>query len=138
VFIFLALIVAIALSLLIQFIRRACILEDLGVNAAFRRGLALVKQRLGDVIVMGLLMFGLGLGYAVLMIPLVILILLASLVVAGLPALLVAGIASLLLEGNAPWIVAAVVGGAIFLPLMLIAFGVIAAGSRCSSPACGR
>lgn len=112
--IFAAIAVGIMLSLLLQFFRRAVVLENLGVMAGMRRGLQLVRQRLGDVIVMGLILFGLGLAWVIVMIPLVIVLLIAALVLGGLPALLVGVIVSLFTEGPLPWIIAAIVGAPIF------------------------
>ncbi len=113
--IFAAIAVSIVLSLLLQFFRRAVVLENLGVMEGMRRGLQLVRQRLGDVIVMGLILFGLGLAWVIVTIPLVIVLLIAALVLGGLPALLVGMIVSLFAEGPMPWIIAAVVGSPIFL-----------------------
>lgn len=113
--IFAGIAVGIVLSLLLQFFRRAVVLENLGVMEGMRRGLQLVRQRLGDVIVMGLILFGLGLAWVIVMIPLVLVLLIAALVLGGLPALLVGMIVSLFTEGPMPWIAAAVVGAPIFL-----------------------
>ncbi len=118
--IFAFVIFAIALSLLMQFVRRACVLENLGITDAFRRGYTLVRQRVGDILVMGILMFGLGLAWIILMIPVFITLTLAGVVVAGLPALLVGAIASLFTEGFVPWIIATVVG----LPLFILVLAV--------------
>ncbi|MBI3243876.1 MAG: hypothetical protein HYZ49_16455 [Chloroflexi bacterium] len=112
--IFAGIAVSIVLSLLLQFFRRAVVLENLGVMAGMRRGLQLVRQRLGDVIVMGLILFGLGLAWVIVTIPLVIVLLIAAVVLGGLPALLVGMIVSLFTEGPTPWIVAAIVGAPIF------------------------
>lgn len=112
--IFAAIAVSIVLSLLLQFFRRAVVLENLGVMEGMRRGLQLVRQRLGDVIVMGLILFGLGLAWVIVMIPLVLVLLIAAVVLGGLPALLVGVIVSLFAEGPLPWIVAAIVGAPIF------------------------
>jgi hypothetical protein len=112
--IFAGIAVGLALSLLLQFFRRAVVLENLGVMAGMRRGLQLVRQRLGDVIVMGLILFGLGLAWVIVTIPLVIVLLIAALVLGGLPALLVGMIVSLFAEGPLPWIVAGIVGAPIF------------------------
>ena len=113
--IFAGIVVAIVLSLLLQFFRRAVVLENLGVLEGMRRGWQLVRQRLGDVVVMGVILFALGLGWAIVMIPVIILLLLVAVVVGGLPALLVGTIISLFTEGITPWIVAAIVGFPIFL-----------------------
>ncbi len=112
--IFVAIAVGIALSLLLQFFRRAIVLENLGVLEGMRRGLQIVRQRLGDVVVMGLILFGLGLAWVIVTIPLIIVLVLAAAVLGGLPALLLGMIVGLFTEGALPWIVAAVVGFPIF------------------------
>lgn len=112
--IFTGIVVSIVLSLLLQFFRRAVVLENLGVMAGLRRGLQLVRQRLGDVIVMGLILFGLGLAWLIVMIPLFLVLLMAAVVLGGLPALLVGMVVSLFTEGPWPWIIAAIVGSPIF------------------------
>jgi hypothetical protein len=113
--IFVGIVAAIAYSLLAHFFRRAIVLEGLGLSAAVRRGVALVRMRLGDVVVMGLIMFALGLAWAILMIPVLIMLVLAGIVIGGLPGLLAFGIARLFAEGALPWIVGGIVGAPIFL-----------------------
>lgn len=123
--IFAAIVVSIVLSLLLQFFRRAVVLENLGVMAGLRRGLHLIRRHLGDVVVMGLILFGLGLAWLIVMIPLFIVLLMAALVLGGLPALLVGMLINLVTEGPLPWIIAAIVGAPIFflvigLPLFFL------------------
>jgi len=118
--ILLFILIAIILSVVMQFIRRAAVLEDLGVFASIRRGFILVRQRLGDIVVMALILFALGLGWAVLSIPLIILLLLAAVVVGGLPALLAGLITSLFVQGYLPWIVAILIGLPIFLVVLVV------------------
>jgi hypothetical protein len=112
--IFIAILIGIALSLVSQFMRRAAVLEDRGVFEAIRRGFELVRSRLGDVVVMGLILFGLGLAWVILMIPVFILLLLAGLAIGGLPALLVAFVTSRFIDGAVPWIIAALIGFPVF------------------------
>jgi hypothetical protein len=119
-------IVSIVLSLLLQFAHRAIVLENLGVMAGLRRGLQIVRSRLSDVIVMGLILFGLRLVWLIVMIPLFLVLLLAALVLGGLPALFVGMIISLFIKkGPLPWIIAAIVGAPILflvigLPLLFL------------------
>ena len=110
-----AIVVGIVLSLLLQFFRRAVVLENLGVMDGMRRGLQLVRTRLGDVIVMGLILFGLGLAWLIAMIPLFLVLLLVAVVLGGLPALLVGTILNQFTEGPLPWIVAGLIGAPIFI-----------------------
>jgi hypothetical protein len=116
---------AIILSVVMQFIRRAAVLEDLGVFASIERGFVLVRQRLGDIVIMALIMFALGLGWIVLSIPLIILLLLAAVVLGGLPALLAGLITSLFTQGYLPWVVAGLIGLPIFLIVLVVPGGFV-------------
>jgi hypothetical protein len=113
--IFVAILAGIVLALFTPFFRRVCVLEERGVIESIRRGFALVRQRPGDVLIMGLLQFGISLLGFIVMIPVLILLLVVALVVAGLPAAIAGGIASLFDQGATPWIVAAFVGAPVFL-----------------------
>lgn len=115
-FMILWIVVGIAFSLIILNIRRLCVLENLGVMDSIRRGLAISRRHAGDILVMGIIMFGLGLLWVIVMIPVFIMLVLAGLILGGLPALLVGGISSLFLTGDTPWIIAGVIG----LPLFLL------------------
>lgn len=115
--IFATIIASLALSLVLLFARRASALEGLGVRASLRRGYELVRGHLGDSILLGVMMFGIGLLWGVLMIPVGIALLLAAALVGGLPALLIGGIVGLFTQGATPWIVAAVIG----IPIALVA-----------------
>jgi hypothetical protein len=119
-FILLAIAVAIVVTLLMRFFHRACVLEELGVIEAIKRGFNLVRDHLSDVAVMWLIMVGVGIGLALAMIVIVILLLLLAAVLAGVPALLAGGLANLAFEGVVPWIVGAAVGIPIFLLVMVV------------------
>ena len=116
----LAIVVGVVLSVLTKFFWRACALERLGVTAAIRQGYAVVRHNLKDVGLMWLITVGLRIGWAILMIPVVLLLLVVSGALGGLLALLAGGLTGLAFEGAAPWIVAAVVGIPIFF-LVLVA-----------------
>ncbi len=119
-FITVLIVIGIALSLLSQFFHRASALENLGVIASIRRGFEVVRQRLGDVIIMALILFGLGLVWFFVMIPVFLLLLVVGTILAGLPALLVGMLVNLFIaQGAVPWIVAAVIG----LPIFILIFG---------------
>jgi len=126
---FLVVVVAIAasaaLSLLIHSIRRACAIEGLGVVASIRRGLAVVKAHLKEVVVVWLMWIGVRLAWMVLAVPVMILIFPATLlfvvvgaVLGGLPAVTVGALLSPFLGDVAPWIVGAIVGLPIFILVM--------------------
>lgn len=125
VVIFALIIASIALSLLAQFWHRAVVLEERPVREALRRGWHLVRQRVGDVIVMGLILFGLGLAWAIVLIPVVFLLLAVAAVGGGLPALLVYAISSLVAQGATPWVAAIIVGLPIFIVIMAVPLAVV-------------
>jgi hypothetical protein len=118
--IFAAIIVGLAVSLIMLFARRACALEDLGVRASIRRGYEMVKGRLGDVFLMGVMMFGIGLVWMLITIPIILAIIVAAAMFGGLPALLVGSVVSLFAQGTTPWIVAAIIGVPLFLIALII------------------
>jgi len=106
--------------LIILFARRALALEDLGVRASLLRGYQIVRQHLGDAIMMGVMMFGVGLLWVIVTIPAILAVIIAAALVAGLPALLAGSIAGIFAHGATPWIVAAIVGAPIFLLVVII------------------
>lgn len=108
------------LSLLFKFIHRAIALENLGVQDSIRRGWKIVRGRLADVIIMGLILFGIGLVFAILMIPVALFLVAVAGVSGGLPALLAGGLTNIFAHGVTPKIVAAAVGIPIFLTVLAI------------------
>ncbi len=116
----LAIVVAVALSLLLHFFRRLCVLESLGVLESVRQGYALVRRHLKDVFVMWLILVGVDIAAIMAVVPIAILLLVVGGVLGGLLGLLVGGLTSLALEGVAPWIAGGIVGVPVFL-LILIA-----------------
>jgi hypothetical protein len=117
---FLAIVVGTVLSLLMHFFRRVCALEELGVIESIQQGYAVVRRHLKDVGIMWLIMFGLGIGWMLLMIPVTILLLIVAAMLGGFPALLVGGLASLAFKGAVPWILAAAVGIPIFILVIAV------------------
>ncbi len=108
---------AVALNTLREFFWRVCVLEGQGVLDSIRKGFGLVKRRLGNVAMMWLIMLGIGLGYTIITIPVFLVLLLAGVLIGGIPALLVGLLVHLLVaEGAAAWIA----GGLVGLPVMLL------------------
>jgi hypothetical protein len=113
----LAVVVGVTLSLLMNFFRRMCVLEGLGVVESVRQGYALVRRHLKDVFVMWLIMIGVDIAATMALVPVFILLLIAGGLLGGLLALLAGGLTSLAVGGAAPWIV----GGAVGVPVFLLA-----------------
>lgn len=118
--IFLIVVVAIVLSVLTQFFHRAVVIDNMGVFEAIRRGWNVARGRFGDVVIMALILFGIGLAFGLVMIPIAIAVFLVSGLAGGLPGLLVYWITSLFSHGALPIILGVVVGLPIFLLLLII------------------
>jgi hypothetical protein len=122
----LTIIVTPLVSLLVRFMRRACVLDNLGVLASIQQGLRIVFANLKDVVVMGLLMLGINTLVVMLtvpiiitLIPLLIVTITAGGVAGSIPALIAGGLTALFSSGPMPWIIAILTG----LPvLLLVAF----------------
>lgn len=122
-----AIVVGLVVSLLMRFFRRACVLEGIGVAESIRRGYAMARRQIRDVFIMALLMFGLGIAYAIVTIPLGVLVVIVAGVVGALPGALVGWLASLAVGGATPWIVGAGIGIPIFI--LAVAVPILFVGS---------
>ena len=111
-------VISLAISLVRPLIFRVCALEERGVIESFRVGFDFIKAHLADTVIMWLIMVGLQIGWAIVMIPVVIFLLLVGLVLGGLAGLSVGGLSALVLEGVMPWIVGIGVGLPIFIVVL--------------------
>ncbi|TET49812.1 MAG: hypothetical protein E3J64_09020 [Anaerolineales bacterium] len=118
--IFVLIVAGAAISVLVQFARRACAIEQVGVLDAIRRGYGVIADNLRDAGLMWLIMVGVGLAWAIVLAVGMALLALLAVIVGGLPGLLVGALLSIVAEGAVPWIVAAIVA----LPAFLIFVGV--------------
>ncbi len=109
---------AVALSVTMPYIRRQVVLEKQGVRAAIRQGIQLVRASLADTGLMWLLLAGLRIVWSLLMIPISILLVVLAALIGGIPA----GIAYLLSQS---WILAAVIGGPLFLLVIVPALALV-------------
>lgn len=118
VVIFFLIVAAVVLSVLREMWSREILLADKGVGQALGDGWALVRSRARDLGGMWLVMLGIGIGFAILMIPVVLLIV-------GLAAGLGGGLGYLIheLANSTPWAVA--VGLPIALVLLAVPFALI-------------
>ncbi|HVN53870.1 MAG TPA: hypothetical protein VMT46_06025 [Anaerolineaceae bacterium] len=115
-------IVGIAVSIILEVAHRAIILEGLGIFEGLGRGWELCRRRPGDAIIMGLLLFGIGLVYGILMIPVGILVFLIALLSGGLPAVLTWAVVRLFAQGATPIVIGAIVGLPIFLLVLAVPY----------------
>lgn len=92
---------AVALYVLGHFWSREVLLDDRNIGEAFSTGIADVRSRLGDLAVLWLLMAGIGIGFGLLMIPVV-------LIVGGLAALAGGGLGYAIhaITGSVGWAIA--------------------------------
>jgi len=105
------------LSLVMQPIRRLCVLEDQGLLASIRQGITLTKHHLMDVGLVWLVWISiqalwvpLSIMILILISPVFLLTVLAGVVVGIVPAALVASFSYLFVGGITPWIMGAIVG----------------------------
>jgi hypothetical protein len=111
------------LSLLRQFFARSVALEDTRVGESFRRGWAMFRHNWKSAALMWLVMFAIGIGFAIasviaffLLIPVYLILLIPAILVAAVPALIAFGITSLFTH----WIVAAIVAAVFGVPLFFM------------------
>jgi hypothetical protein len=114
------------LSVVMQPIRRFCVLEDQGLLASVRQGITLTKHHMKDVVPLWLIWMGirllwvpLGILILILLAPIFLLTTLAGVAMGGVPAALVAAIANLFVGGVTPWIMGALAGVPIFIVVMI-------------------
>ncbi len=114
------------LSLVMQTIRRACVLEEQGLLTSIRQGVALTKQHLKDVGLLWLVWMGIRLVWApisalivILLAPVLLLTILGGSALGGVSAVVVAVAARLFVGGATPWIMGALAGLPIFIVVMV-------------------
>ena len=110
------------LSLVMQTVRRACVLEDQSLLASIHQGVAMTKHHLKEAGLVWLIWMGIrllwapiGLLIVILLAPILLLTILAGVALGGLPAALVAAITGLFMDGATPWIMGALAGLPIFI-----------------------
>jgi hypothetical protein len=118
--VFIFIVLAVAISILLNFVRRASALDDLGVFDAYKRGFGLLRENLVPIFLMWLIMLGVQLGSVLIIIPIVLVSLLVSGVIGGLLFLIVSGIAGLFLSGALMWIIAGIVSVPVFILVLVI------------------
>jgi len=113
-----SIVLALAISLVRPLIFRVCALGERGVIDSFRVGFDFIKAHLSDTVVMWLIMIGLQIGWAIVMIPIVLVLLVVGGVVGVLAGLSVGGLTALVAEGAVPWIAGFAVGLPLFILIM--------------------
>jgi hypothetical protein len=124
--IFMAIIVGFVLSLILEIIKRACVLGDYGVRTSIRQGWSMVRSHLKDVFLMWLILLGIKIGFVIAVIPVVLLLFGVGLLVGGGIGVVLYLIVQAAASVTAGWVTAAIVGGTLFilvLALPLLFFG---------------
>jgi hypothetical protein len=110
------------LSLVMQPVKRACVLDNLGVIASIQKGFQVVRSHRKEVatawliwIVIRILWLPVSFVTMILISPVLIMTILLGCVAGGAVGLLVGGIASLFAGGATPWIMGSLVGLPIFI-----------------------
>ncbi len=125
-FLFAFIILMVFLGLLRHFFVRATVLENTGIRMSFRLGWQMFKRNWKSVVLMWLVNIGIGIGYAVAGIFLIIVLIpvffitgVAGLIAAIIPGLIAFGLSSLFASGPLTWIIAILVG----LPFFFLVLG---------------
>ncbi len=105
--------------------RRVCVLEKRNVIDSIQIGIDLVRANLADIIMMAFILFGLGLGFAIAMIPIFLILLFLALLLGGVPGFLVYTLASSFMEGTAPYLVGGLIAFPIFFLILVIPTSII-------------
>jgi hypothetical protein len=120
---FLFVVWGILLSLIMQPVRRACVIDNRGIWASICTGITLLRHHLKEVGTTWLVWIALRVLWApvsvmvtLILLPVLLFFLLAGIVIGILPAALATGIASLFVNGATPWIIGAIAG----LPLLIL------------------
>lgn len=121
--IFVWLVLRVVLSLVIQTIRRACVLEKQGLIASIRMGSRITRRHLGVVAPLWLIWVSIQLAWIpfgalvlLLLSPFLLLTTPIGVVLGGIPAALIAAITGVFMDGATPWIMGALAG----LPILII------------------
>lgn len=116
--VYLILMGAAALPLLKHFSRRASVLEERGIGQALTRGYAIGRANGKDIGLRWLVLIGLQLGYAILLIPVTLILLLITGGAGGILGLTTGGVVGLFAGMNGALIAGAIVGMPVCLFLM--------------------
>lgn len=128
-----------ALALLVQIMRRACGVEDLGAWASIRQGLVTVRSHFREVVLVWLMWLSIRLLWMlatipvlIVLSPLLLLSVLGGAVVGAVPAVVVGALLTPFLAGPFPWIVGAVAALPLFVLVtmapMLLLSGLVEVG----------
>jgi hypothetical protein len=116
-YLILVILTAVLTNLLLRFIHRACVLQDLSIRDSIQQGFVLAKNHSKDVGLMWLFMTVLRFAWSIVMIPVIILLspvflglVIVGVVIGGIPAALTGLIANLFVHGITPWILSTIVG----------------------------
>jgi hypothetical protein len=117
---------SVLLSLVMQPVKRACILDNLGITASLRKGFSVLRGHLKQVVSVWIIWIGIRILWmpvsfvaTILMAPLLLLTILLGMVAGAVSGIAVGGIASLFVEGATPWIMGAIVGSPILILVMI-------------------
>ena len=119
-FIFLAILVGVTLSLVLEIMRRVCVLENRGVIDSILHGWHLVRTHLKDVVLMWLILIGIRIGYSIALIPVVMLLLGIGLLAGGAVGASMYFLVVALASTGAGWVTAAVLGGFVFILILAV------------------
>jgi hypothetical protein len=117
-FLFVAIVVSTVLNVLLEVIRRVCVMENQGVRASVKQGWRMFTRNWKDIGLMWLILLGIKIAFAIVTIPIVLILLGASLV-AGI---LLGGLIVFALKSSL--VLAIILGALVFIFVLSLVFGV--------------
>ena len=117
---------ALVLSLVLQPIRRACVLEDQSLGASIRQGARLTRRHFKEAGLLWLVWMGIRLLWSlvgtvvvILLAPALFVTFLLAVVLGGIPIVVIAMVAHVFMSGLTPWLMGALAGLPVFMVVLV-------------------
>ncbi|MGF1505655.1 MAG: hypothetical protein GYB64_15545 [Chloroflexi bacterium] len=124
-FVLIAVIAGVVLTLLKQFVWREVVLNEQPVGPAFRTGYTLVKAHLKDVGLMWLVLVGVNIVWQIALVPVTIIVVLVGIIVALLIFLMVGSVSGVFAPVGVNWLIGGVTAVLVFIPLVIFALVIV-------------
>lgn len=130
--VFLAVVVGALVTLLMQFMRRVCVLEDAGVWQSIGRGFSLVRHNLKDALIVGVIMIGIGIVFTffflaalIVLVPVDLLFVVLGGLISAVPGVIAGYVTSAFASGAVPYIVGSLIAVPLFALIVAIPFAFV-------------
>jgi hypothetical protein len=118
--VFVLFVVGVALSLVMNIIRRECVLEGTGVMDAIRQGWHKVRSNFMNVFIMWLILIGISIGYFIALIPVVLMLIGVGILLGGGTGFLTYTLVNVASSETAAIVTAVVLGASLFIAILAV------------------